>query len=263
MSDHPVGGRQRGEVSGVVLDGLPDTGSVRAYVGGWAQLSVVQYFVAESAVIEAWGGPRPYDRRTGFISDLGAINCGIYEDRSVCSPLHALMNASFVVQGLGMVLGALLLSTALLCIAARPGVRPHPGYGRPWFGAAAVRILTGMAGVGTIIVGLIPEDLGSPLHLTGALMFFIGGGAALLVLGFLWARQTPMSWFIGACGTVTFTALAVGGLTAMQVPEPGTLERLMAYPVTIGFSAAGLVIAQRVRRQRAARARTAHLLPDA
>jgi hypothetical protein len=36
----------------------------------------------------------------------------------------------------------------------------------------------------------------------------------------------------------------------MAVPEPGTLERLMAYPVTVGMAAAGLVIAQRVHRHR-------------
>ena len=36
----------------------------------------------------------------------------------------------------------------------------------------------------------------------------------------------------------------------MMVPEPGTLERLMGYPVTVGMAAAGLVIAQRVHRHR-------------
>ncbi|MGX9902165.1 hypothetical protein ACW0JT_24275 [Arthrobacter sp. SA17] len=36
----------------------------------------------------------------------------------------------------------------------------------------------------------------------------------------------------------------------MDVPEPGTLERLMGYPVTIGLAAAGLVIAQRVHQER-------------
>ncbi|MCA4133843.1 DUF998 domain-containing protein [Arthrobacter sp. M4] len=251
MSDRSAAPQASLERAGLIPDGLPDSASTRAYIGGWAQLSVVQYFVAESAVIEAWAGPVPYSRRTGFISDLGAINCGDYEGRAVCSPLHLLMNASFVVQGLGLFLGALLVSTALLCIAARPGVRPDPQRRKPWLGAAAVRILTAFAGAGTVIVGLVPEDLLSPWHLLGAVTFFVGGGTALLVLGILWLRHTGMSWFIGVCGVVTLVALAVGGLTAMHVPEPGTLERLMAYPVTIGYSAAGLVIAQRVRSRRA------------
>ncbi|MCF3138985.1 hypothetical protein LRQ04_06920 [Paenarthrobacter sp. AR 02] len=241
---------------------LPDVRSVRATIGGWAQLSVVQYFVAEAAVIQAWAGPEPYSRATGYISDLGAVSCGVYADRAVCSPLHLLMNASFVVQGLGLILGALFLTAGLLYVAARPGMparrfRDAPNTPAPvrvltvpWLLSVAVRVLTGVAGVGTVVVGLVPEDLGSPWHFAGALMFFIGGGFTLLLLAVLWFRQTPVSWFLGACGLVCLGALIVGGITGMHVPQPGTLERLMGYPVTIGLAAAGLVIAQRVRRHR-------------
>ena len=42
-------------------------------------------------------------------------------------------------------------------------------------------------------------------------------------------------------------------MTGLDVPEPGTLERLMGYPITVGVAAAGLVIAQRVRRERQVR----------
>ncbi|MET4621740.1 putative membrane protein [Arthrobacter sp. 2762] len=244
---------------------LPDVRAARANIGGWAQLSVVQYFVAESAVIEAWAGPQPYSRATGFISDLGAVSCGVYEDRAVCSPLHVLMNASFVVQGLALILGAVFLTAGLLCVAARPGVHAQRFHtatadeeprtrvlAKPWIIAVAIRILTGVSGTGTVIVGLVPEDVGSPWHFAGALMFFIGGGFALLLLGILWFRQTPMSWFIAACGSLCIGALIVGGITGMEVPQPGTLERLMGYPVTIGLAAAGLVIAQRVHTVRRA-----------
>jgi hypothetical protein len=70
------------------------------------------------------------------------------------------------------------------------------------------------------------------------------------VLGILWLNQTPLGWFILACGVVSLAALATGGVTRMDVPEPGTLERLMGYPVTVGVAAAGLVVAQRVHRHR-------------
>lgn len=238
---------------------LPDLTSTRSMIGGWAQLSVVQYFVAESAVIAAWRGPEAYDRRTGFISDLGAISCGIYQHRDICSPLHLLMNASFVVQGLGMLFGALLLNSALLRIAARPGVRIQQGaaHRKRRMSAVAVRVLTAVSGLGTVIVGCVPEDLRSPLHLVGALMFFIGGAFALLLLGLLWLPHTPMSWLILLAGALSLGALVSGGLTRMEVPEPGTLERLMAYPITIGFCAAGLVVARRVREVRRTAARIA------
>lgn len=240
----------------------PNTRSIRANIGGWAQLSVVQYFVAEAAVIDAWAGPEPYSRATGFISDLGAVSCGIYEDRAVCSPLHLLMNASFVVQGLALVLGSLFLTAGLLSVAARPGVQarrfravsegslPARVLTVPWILAVAIRILTAVAGVGTVIVGLVPEDLGSPWHFAGALMYFIAGGFALLLLGVLWFRQTPISWFLAACGLTCIGALVIGAITGMDVPQPGLLERFMGYPVTIGLAAAGLVIAQRTHTER-------------
>ena len=244
---------------------LPDTASTRQYIGAWAVLSVVQYLVAEAAVIGAWAGPAPYSRRTGLISDLGAVTCGIYDGRSICSPLHVLMNTSFVVQGLGMLLGALLLSSALLRVAARAGVRvaaSHTGE-VPWYTAVAVRILTGTAGTGTIIVGLVPEDMESAWHYAGAVMYFIAGSLALLLLGTLWLRQSPLGWFVLAAGGVSTAALVTAAVAGLDVPEPGTLERLMAYPITRGLSAAGLVVAQRVRKERqvrkafAARARAA------
>ncbi|WPU10206.1 DUF998 domain-containing protein [Pseudarthrobacter oxydans] len=228
---------------------IPDTTSTRQYIGAWSVLSVLQYFAAEAAVIGAWAGPAAYDLRTGYISDLGALNCGIYDGRQVCSPLNWLMNASFVVQGLGMLLGAVLLTSGLLCVAARADLRAQPRR-RPWMAAVWVRILTGAAGAGTVIVGLVPEDAGSSWHLVGAVVYFLTGAAALLVLGVLWLRKTAFAWFILACGAVSFAALVTGGLTRMDVPEPGTLERLMGYPVTVGMATAGLVIAHRVHRHR-------------
>ncbi|HJW00067.1 MAG TPA: DUF998 domain-containing protein [Arthrobacter sp.] len=229
---------------------IPDTASTRQYVGAWSILSVLQYFAAETAVIGAWAGPQPYDRRTGYISDLGAVYCGIYDGRDVCSPLHWLMNASFIVQGLGMLLGALLLSSGLLCVAARAGARIQPVHRKPWLAAVWVRVLTGVAGAGTMVVGLVPEDAGSAFHFIGAVTYFLAGAVALLVLGILWLRQTPLGWFVLACGVVSLAALATGGFTRMDVPEPGTLERLMGYPITVGAAASGLVIAQRVHQHR-------------
>lgn len=234
---------------------IPDTASTRQYIGAWSVLSVLQYFVAEAAVIAAWAGPQPYDRRAGWISDLGAVHCGIYDGRDVCSPLNWLMNASFVMQGLGMFLGALLLTSGLLCVAARAGARVEPGRRKPWLAAIWVRILIGIAGAGTMIVGLVPEDVGSGWHYAGAVMYFIAGALALLLLGTLWLRQTPLGWFVLVCGLASFAALVTGGLTGLDVPEPGTLERLMGYPITVGVAAAGLVIAQRVHRHRQERAR--------
>jgi hypothetical membrane protein len=129
-----------------------------------------------------------------------------------------------------------------------------------WIAAISARALTAAAGAGTVLVGLVPEDAGSVWHAVGAILYFAAGGLALVLLGWLWLRQTPLSWPILACGLVSLGALIAGGVTGMDVPEPGTLERLMGYPITIGTAAVGLVVAQRVGEQRAAvrRARLAH-----
>lgn len=246
MSDAPMAGPASARV--------PDTTSLRHYVGAWAVLSVLQYFAAEAIVIAGWGGPRPYSVRTGYISDLGALSCGIYAGRDVCSPLNWLMNTSFVAQGLGMMLGAALLTSALLCVAARPDCPVEQGRRLPWVGAFLVRLLTVLAGAGTVVVGLVPEDVGSPWHFIGAVTYFLAGAGALLVLGILWLGKARMAWFLLACAVVSLAALVTGGLTGMDVPEPGTLERLMGYPVTVGMAAAGLEIARQVRQQRKLRA---------
>jgi hypothetical membrane protein len=236
---------------------IPDVASTRFYIGALALLSVLQYFVAEAAVIGAWTGQQPYSRRTDYISDLGAGGCGVFDGRDVCSPAHLLMNASFVVQGVGMMVGAVLLSSALIDVAARAGARIllSPGRRSQSRTALAARLLSSTAGAGTVIVGLVPEDAGSGWHGVGAVMYFVAGALALLVLGWLWVRQTALGWFILACGGVSLGAVITGGMTRMAVPEPGTLERLMGYPITIGMAAAGLVVAQRVRSAVAARQR--------
>lgn len=234
---------------------IPALPSTRFYAGALALLSVLQYFVAEAAVIGAWAGQQPYSRRAGYISDLGAVGCGVFDGRDVCSPAHVLMNASFVVQGIGMMVGALLLGTALLCTAARPGARfmLAPASRGTWAAAVAARALTAAAGAGTVLVGLVPEDAGSVWHAVGAVLYFAAGGLALVLLAWLWLRQTPLSWPILTCGLVSLGALIAGGVTGMGVPEPGTLERLMGYPITIGTAAVGLVVAQRVGRERGIR----------
>ena len=187
--------------------------ATRFYIGALALLSVLQYFVAEAAVIGAWAGPEPYSRRTGYISDLGAVGCGVFDGRNVCSPAHLLMNASFVVQGVGMMVGALLLSSALLCAAARAGVRIllRPGRRSPSRTALAARLLSFTAGAGTVLVGLVPEDAGSGWHGAGAIMYFVAGALALLVLGWLWVRQTALGWFILVCGAVSLVAVITAG----------------------------------------------------
>ena len=184
-------------------------------------------------MIGAWAGAEPYSRRTGYISDLGAVRCGDFrrpgrllagapaDERLVCGP------------GPGHDASARCCWARRCCaVAARPGVpvRGQPGRGEtPWLAAAVrARLLTGTAGAGTVIVGLVPEDTGSAWHVAGAVMYFAAGALALLVLGWLWLRQTPLGWFILACGVVSLAALSrrADGHARAGARHPGAADGL-------------------------------------
>jgi hypothetical membrane protein len=179
--------------------------------GAIAWLLTLQFFVVQTVVSVRTGGS--YDHADDLISDLG----------SPASAAPLLMNASFVVQGLLIGAGAVLLRPAL----AGLGGRLVP----PFLTAAAV---------GVVLVGLFPLGSQDDLHQAGAGLHFVGGGLALLALAY---AVRPRSEVLG-------TALALLGLlsTAMTVffalgitsflGEGGT-ERASAYPIPIGLALAG------------------------
>ncbi|OFI39178.1 hypothetical protein BIU82_15020 [Arthrobacter sp. SW1] len=231
---------------------LPDLAGRRELVGAWASLSLIHYFVVEAAAMTAWQGDPAYDRRSHVISDLGAAHCGPFNGYEVCSPLNWLMNASFVLQGVAMVLGAVLLSSPLLSVAAQPGERVvRRGPGRiPWLAAGAFRALVLLGGVGQAVVGLVPEDTFLAWHLTGAGFYFIAAPLALLLLGLVWLRRTSMSWLVLLFGLVSLGATVFVLASGLRVEEPGAVERMMAYPIILGLSFVGLLLAYRVQRER-------------
>lgn len=235
---------------------FPAPADVRHYLGAWSAVSVVQFFVAEAVVALRWSGPTPYSRSANFISDLGALRCGLHSGREVCSPLNWLMNGSFVLQGLGMLLAAALITSTVLGVAGRP-TEPSP---RGLTATTAARILLAAAGAGLVVVGLVPEDSIDALHLIGAGFYFGGASLALVILGAQWLAHTAAGWAVLGLGVLSLVSTVIGATTRLQVPEPGLLERFMAYPITFGIALMGAVIfagAQRqqaeIRRLRAAR----------
>ena len=84
-----------------------------------------------------------------YISDLGAAE----------SRLHWVMNGSFVLQGLLIFFGAVLVR----------GFFPA----RPVYRFALV--LFAIAGMGVLVVGLVPEDTNARLHVQGAIAHFLAG----------------------------------------------------------------------------------------
>src|SRR5229473_5466772 len=112
-------------------------------VGALAWLLAVQFFVAQVVVASAW--TTPFSLKTRYISDLGNTACGHYPPRSsliVCSPWHAGMNASFIIVGITMAVGAILARRA---------------FEAGWRRRLAVTLFVA-AGLGVVMVGVYPEN---------------------------------------------------------------------------------------------------------
>ncbi len=188
------------------------------YIGAMLWAFSIQYYIVQIVVAADWPPHNAFSLTTNTISDLANTVCGPYGNRLVCSPLHSYMNASFIVLGVTMIIGAYLLQKALQ--AGR--------WAAVGFGCMAT------AGVGTILVGLFPENSVSFFHILGAGLTFTLGNIAMILIG-LSLKQlrralrgyTVASGVIGLIGTVLFVThvyLGIGG---------GTIERLAAYPQSI------------------------------
>lgn len=191
----------------------------RVILGAIAWIAILHFFVVEFIAALAW--PMPYSYANNWISDLGNTSCGPFWDnfmnRStyICSPLHGVMNASFLTVGLLLIVGAL-------------------GTYRNWpqnrFFQAGLLLLS-LVGVGWIIVGFAPENIDLSRHLLGAQFINHGGNLGLLALAVgLWRTQRRQ-----ALVTIGFAVLAILG-TAGLISKGflmgiGGMERLAFYPI--------------------------------
>ncbi len=181
-------------------------------------LGVFQFLLVMAVVEYAW--TYPYSLTKNYISDLGNTACGPWPDASsavVCSPWHTAFNISLVVFGIFLLLGAFLLKSAF---PARKSSTAGLG-------------LVVVAGIGTILVGLFPENVNSILHTVGSVLAILVGGVALVVLSLARFRDTrwdgyrAYSLLSGLLAVVAFGVFAAGYYFALG---PGGMERLAVAP---------------------------------
>lgn len=180
----------------------------------------VQFFVAEQVGARAWA--TTYSWTANAVSDLGATRCVLDRVPVVCSPLHAWINLSFVLQGVLIALGALLV---------RPVFPARRGYS----------VATGLAvlcGAGVICVGLAPEDVAVSVHRLGAGLHFFCGAVLMLVFGGLCFRSLigVMSLVLGVPAMAATVWLGFGG----GVWPLGVVERVVAYAIPLWFMGMGM-----------------------
>jgi hypothetical membrane protein len=187
--------------------------------GGALWVGCLQFFAGEAIAAAGFAGS--YEYRRNYISDLGALSCG-----AGCSPLHALMNASFVLQGVLIFAGAFVVW--------------------PLFSTRLERLALGLAaasGLGVALVGLAPEDATPAWHYFGAAenLLFCNAGAALMGVALLREGTAPralglLSLAFGLVGLAGLGGLAVGHDFGLGV---GGVERVAAYPFPLWIAGMG------------------------
>lgn len=196
-----------------------------------------QFFIAEQLARSAW--TIPYSWSQHMISDLGAVTCGVYPPggaRDVCSPWHAVMNTSLVIQGLLIGMGALLLRQRLA----------QERIGR------AANTLFLIAGLSLMVVGIVPEDVGSPLHVIAAAIHLVCGNLALILLGISLRPKREFSiasWVLLTLGCVGLTAVLLLGVGQYRAIGPGAMERIGGYPLPLLLTGLGLFLFARYTRK--------------
>lgn len=192
----------------------------------------LQYFLVQGVVAEAWAAP--FSLAKNAISDLGNTACAPYADRYVCSPLHGLMNSSFVIMGVTIVLGSLLIPEEF-----RQNKLSRVGFH-----------FMSLAGVGTVLVGLFPENSVSALHFLGAVLPFFFGNVALVIFSFSLGLPPFFRYYTLASGVIALIAFILFVFDRYMGFGLGGMERLVAYPQTIWLIAFGAYISVNHYRER-------------
>jgi len=188
--------------------------------GGALWVGCLQFFVSEAVAAAGFLGS--YSFRRNYISDLGAMNCS-----AGCSPLHALMNASFVLQGVLIVTGAAVV---------------WPLFPRRALSQLALGLIAA-SGFGVALVGLAPEDSAPGWHYFGAAenLLFCNAGAALLGVALLREGAAPRAVGLISLAFGLVALAGLGGLAAGHDFELGAggVERVAAYPFPLWIAGMG------------------------
>jgi hypothetical membrane protein len=194
-------------------------------IGGVSWMLSVVFLVGQVIAQSAWRGTQ-YSVLNDAISDLGVTVCGTVSLGGVpgyyCSPLHDVMNASFILTGAFIALGAYLTRPAW-----------------PWNKKMlAGMVLIALAGVGKAVAGLNPANVDFTLHSIGSLGIPVGDiGLVLIGLGFRkrvrWVAALSLA--MGVVGFLGFIYFLVGNSL------PGLWERVGSYPIIFWCMAMGFL----------------------
>jgi hypothetical membrane protein len=181
--------------------------------GGLAWVLTFQFFVVEAIAAARYGG---YSYSADVISDLGTAD----------SPARLLMNGSFVLQGVLIAAGVLLL-----------------GPGLAGSGGRLARVLLVLAGLGVLLVGLFPSDGNATVHEVAAGTHLLAGAIGLIAVAYAVRPRSEglgttlaVLGLVGVIGTIFFGSAVFLGL------GEGGMERVAAYVIPVGLVLAGAAL---------------------
>jgi hypothetical membrane protein len=216
------------------------TRSIRAAGVIWV-LAGAAWFVGEAITASAFPG---YDYATNYISDLGIPDVGAFQGRAIDSPLHAVMNVTFVAQGLLFAVAAVLAG-----LAVRGGRR------RLFLGLAVAHAV-GMTLVGIVHGSQASVDSGiAVLHVIGAALAIIAGNVGAIVAGL--SARAPRAYrvasvLLGAVGLVGLVMLEVDSMSStIDLLPDGVWERSAVYAIIVWELLTGILLLATTIRGRA------------
>jgi len=183
-----------------------------------------QYFIVQLFVAIRW--QYNYNILHNSISDLGNSSCGIYSDRYICSPLYVLMNISFILLGLFMMTGSIFI---------------YQKFKKTKLNLIGFSFIF-LAGLGSILVGLFPENTVSIMHLTGAFLSFFIGNIGILIIGIKLEQSKKLRIYTILTGVITLIALMLYVTHHYLGIYSGGMERITAYPQTIWLIVVGIYL---------------------
>lgn len=196
------------------------------YVGPIMWILCIQYFITQYIVASDWA--IQYSIKKNTISDLGNTVCGIYSGREVCSPLHNLMNLSFIMLGLFMMIGAILI---------------YQEFSKSKFSFIGFGFMF-LAGFGTLLVGLFPENTINILHSFGAFLPFLIGNTGIVILGVALNVPKSLRLYSIITGIISLIALIFFISHYYLGLGIGGMERITAYPQTLWLIVFGIYISR-------------------
>lgn len=202
--------------------------------------AAMEFWTVEFFAALAWKNP-PYSYAANFISDLGAPDCGTFQGRVVCSPLHTLMNASFIAHGLLFLIAGLLL----LHLVSGPSKYFY-------------LILTLLYGIGYVLIGTFHTSTAAAqngtlvYHYLGAAVAILGGNIIAVGVGFQWRRLgTPR--FFGRESMVLGILGIIAGLLifpTIGIIPFGITERIAVYAFLLWQMQTAFALIRSVRQRK-------------